>query len=361
MKRISAFLIFIVTCTAGMLISGDVLADIAKINPNKIDTLKLDSLYVLPPVLDAVPYVNVSDSDPVDTLNTPDEHIKMIIYRNKTWRYSNISGCNKPSNVFNERWILGSTDPYGIPKEKIEDEYALILVDTLADYHYPFTGNISYRSKFGMRRGRRHQGVDLHLRTGDPVYATFPGKVRHARYNSGGYGNLVIIRHANGLETYYAHLSSMNVSEEDWVEAGDVIGLGGSTGRSSGPHLHFETRFKGFPIDPEWIIDFKTGKLRDKFFVLQKEYMSFYVYYDQQFEENPSVTPQSRPHVKPEIKPSDKPRPKTSTKPQWYVVKEGDTLGRIALENKTSVSAICKLNNMSETDVLAIGRRLKLR
>ena len=100
-----------------------------------------------------------------------------------------------------------------------------------------------------MRRGRSHQGVDIPLKTGDPVYATFTGKVRMSKYY-GAYGNMIVIRHENGIETFYAHLSKRNVEVGDWVNAGDVIGLGGSTGRSTGPHLHFEILINGSAVNP---------------------------------------------------------------------------------------------------------------
>lgn len=104
-----------------------------------------------------------------------------------------------------------------------------------------------------MRRRRKHQGIDLPLNTGDPIYATFNGKVRISipSSKSGGYGNLIVIRHDNGLETFYAHLSERSVQADEWVEAGQIIGYGGSTGRSTGPHLHFETRYCGQSFDPE--------------------------------------------------------------------------------------------------------------
>ena len=105
----------------------------------------------------------------------------------------------------------------------------------------PYVGKVY--SKFGYRRGRRHQGTDIPLKSGTPVAAAFDGRVRMSSYVS-GYGNLVILRHENGLETFYGHLSKRQVSVGDWVRAGDIVGLGGSTGRSSGPHLHFETRYK---------------------------------------------------------------------------------------------------------------------
>ena len=111
-------------------------------------------------------------------------------------------------------------------------------------------------SHFGPRGNITHQGVDLTLKTGDAVRSVWDGVVRYARPNSGGYGNLIIIRHYNGLETYYAHLSRFKVKENDTIVSGELIGLGGSTGHSSGPHLHFEVRFYNSCFSPEKIFNF---------------------------------------------------------------------------------------------------------
>jgi hypothetical protein len=114
----------------------------------------------------------------------------------------------------------------------------------------------------------------LFLRTGDSVVAAFDGVVRYAQFNSGGFGNCVVVRHTNGLETVYAHLSKIMVSVNQYVQGGETVGLGGTTGNSSGPHLHFETRYKDFPIDPETYFDFKNGKLISDKLVIDKNSLS---------------------------------------------------------------------------------------
>ncbi len=123
----------------------------------------------------------------------------------------------------------------------------------------PHTGKIT--SRFGPRWGKMHKGIDLALKVGQEIKVPFPGKVRYAKYNSGGYGNLIIVRHYNGLETYYAHLDKINVKPNQLIEAGTVIGNGGNTGHSTGAHLHFEIRFMGNAINPEEVFDFVNGKL----------------------------------------------------------------------------------------------------
>ena len=133
----------------------------------------------------------------------------------------------------------------------LEDTIILLLPE---NYSMPCDGYLT--SHFGPRGNITHQGVDLTLKTGDAVRSVWDGVVRYARPNSGGYGNLIIIRHYNGLETYYAHLSRFKVKENDTIVSGELIGLGGSTGHSSGPHLHFEVRFYNSCFSPEKIFNF---------------------------------------------------------------------------------------------------------
>ena len=199
-----------------------------------------------------------------------------------------------------------------------------------------------------MRRGRRHQGVDIPLKTGDPVYATFTGKVRMSKY-LGAYGNVIVIRHENGIETFYAHLSKRHVEAGDWVNAGDVIGLGGSTGRSTGPHLHYETRYNGFAFDPQWLIDFKTGELRHRLFVLKKKYFNIYSNYEQDFDDEAKNEEE------------DKKEDAEKAAMKYYTIKSGDTLGRIAINNGTTVNALCRLNGITPKTTLKIGRRIRVR
>ena len=103
---------------------------------------------------------------------------------------------------------------------------------------------------FGWVGGRRHTGLDMPAAYGTRVGAAGRGRVAFAGWNSGGYGNLIVIKHRLGFESWYAHLSSIAVSPGQWVTGGTTIGYVGSTGRSTGPHLHFEVRHFGTPIDP---------------------------------------------------------------------------------------------------------------
>ena len=333
-------------CVALAIIAGAMSVSYA-VNPIKLDTIRTQ-LVVPRPALEPVKSLTKSPSDPIDTLDTANEHIKVVLHADNTWRYYKTPGFQQVTGVFDEYWNETQSNPYGIEQKDLPEQWSIWLVDSLDQYHCPFQGTIHPRGKFGVRRGRRHQGVDIPLKTGDPIYATFTGKVRMSKY-LGAYGNIIIIRHDNGIETFYAHLSKRNVEVGDWVNAGDVIGLGGSTGRSTGPHLHFETRYKGFTFDPQWLIDFENGLLRHRLFVLKKKYFNIYSNYEQDFEDE----------MKNEE--DDKKEDAEREAMRWYTIKSGDTLGRIAINNGTTVSELCRLNGISKTTTLKIGRKIRVR
>ena len=151
------------------------------------------------------------------------------------------------------------------------------------------------------------------------------------------------------------------VSEDEWVSAGSIIGLGGSTGRSSGPHLHFETRYKGYAFDPEWLIDFESGVLRHRFFTLKKRYLnasSNYVPEDEQ-EEIDIIEGDTQEKVEAEKKAEEE--RKAAAAAQYHTIRQGDTLGALARKYHTSVRKLCQLNGISERTVLRIGKRLRVK
>jgi len=222
------------------------------------------------------PIANMNGIIPLDTLQTINEAVKIVIYNDNSWKYVRDREFVKDSSIYTKYWDTSTLFPYKeYPLSEMPASLAIDLVDSLKCYHYPYKGSI--RSKYGIRYRRRHQGVDIPVKTGDPIYATFDGRVRISEYNRGGYGNLIIVRHDNGLETYYGHLSERLVQSGEWVEAGQIIGLGGSTGRSTGPHLHFETRYYGQAFDPERLIDFESGILRRQTFLLKKSFFDIRV------------------------------------------------------------------------------------
>ena len=286
----------------------------------------------------------------IDTLSTENDAVQVILYSNNSWKYVLNREVAKDSTIFEKYWDTTTLFPYkdvdmsGMPKSVVID-----LVDSLTSYHCPYQGSVHPRGKYGPRRRRQHQGVDLPLKMGDPVYATFCGRVRISEYNKGGYGNLVIIRHDNGLETYYGHLSERMVEPDQWVEAGQIIGLGGSTGRSTGPHLHFETRYYGQSFDPERLIDFKNGTLSRETFLLKKSFFSIYSNAGQDFDDEIANE---------EL---DKKEAAEKAAMQYHRIKSGDTLGAIARRYGTTVTNICRLNGIKSTTILRLGKILRVR
>ena len=165
-------------------------------------------------------------------------------------------------------WDTKNTTPVFDLLTRSDTSFTLQLTgDSLGKYTQPFSGVVT--SNFGWRDSAMHNGIDIDLNKGDPVVAAFGGMVRIAGRN-GGYGNVVIIRHWNGLETYYGHLSKIKVKAGQIIKSGQVIGLGGSTGYSTGSHLHFEVRFKGIPINPRYLISFKKEELISNNIILKK-------------------------------------------------------------------------------------------
>lgn len=187
-------------------------------------------------------------------------------------------------------------------------------------------------SKYGPRRRRMHRGIDLKVQIGDTIRAAFDGKVRIRNFERRGYGNYLVVRHPNGLETVYGHLSKMLVDVNDIVRAGDPIALGGNTGRSTGSHLHFETRFLGQAINPADIIDFENAVPHQDTYVFRNVKIN-----------------------------GRKSNIYTSSSDQmvYHRVKSGDTLGKIARMYGTSVNELCRLNGLKSTSMLRIGQSIR--
>ena len=308
------------------------------------DSLQTKPVEQLNPVY---PVRTLGEVAAIDTLPTANSALSIVLFNDNTWRYIMAEDYKNDPEVFNDHWNTTSIHAYtDVELSSLPEATAIRLVDSLESYHYPYIGRIT--SRYGPRRGRSHQGLDLGLKTGDPIYATFDGKVRISKA-AGDYGNLVVIRHNNGLETYYAHLSQRDVEVGDWVVAGQQIGLGGSTGRSTGPHLHYEVRYKGQSFDPERIIDFSNGVLRRDELLLKRRHFSIYAKYEQDFGDEEEVAKQEEAERK------------AAAAVQYHTVRSGDTLGAIARKYGTSVSRICQLNNIKSTSILRIGQKLRVR
>ncbi len=284
----------------------------------------------------------------VDTLPTVNEALKIVLYNDNTWRYVRDRSVRQDSTVFEKYWSTTEISPYReVPLTSLPISVVIPLVDSLKSYHYPYQGRII--SRYGPRRGRNHNGVDIPLKEGSPIYATFDGRVRYAQNSRTGYGNLVIIRHDNGLETYMGHLSKISVKTGDWVTAGQIVGEGGSTGRSTGPHLHFETRYCGQSFDPERLIDFNTGMLRRETFLLKRKFFDIYSKYDQNFEDEIANEE------------DDKREAAELAARRYYKVRSGDTLSGIAVKYGTTVTRICQLNGINRNAILKVGKTLRVK
>ncbi len=284
----------------------------------------------------------------VDTLPTINEALKIVLYNDNTWRYVRDRSVRQDSTVFEKYWSTTAISPYReVPLTSLPISVVIPLVDSLKSYHYPYKGKII--SRYGPRRNRNHNGVDIPLKEGEPIYATFDGRVRYSADSKTGYGQLVIIRHDNGLETYMGHLSKRTVEAGEWVTAGQVIGHGGSTGRSTGPHLHFEARYYGQSFDPERLIDFNTGMLRRETFLLKRKFFDIYSKYDQNFEDEIANEEQ------------DKREAAELAARRYYKVRSGDTLSGIAVKYGTTVTRICQLNGINRNAILKVGKTLRVK
>lgn len=304
---------------------------------------------------------------PMDTIETNDPETKVIIFSNNTWEFfrPEISARLSNHEAYKHNWDTVKIFAYrNIELTDLPQLVELKLVDSLAEFCSPIVGQPI--SKYGPRGRSNHQGVDIPLKVGEPLFAMFDGKVRYAQFNMGGYGYLTIIRHPNGLESWYGHQSKINVKPGTYVKAGQVIGYGGNTGYSFGPHLHFELRYKDQSFDPEFIVDFSNGQLRYQNFALEKRFFNIRSRASELLEEDYTdlIAPGSllaQANDSTVIKVVE-PAP-AAPKPQavYYKIKSGDTLGKVAIKYRVSIDQICRLNRITRTTTLAIGRTLKIK
>ncbi len=225
-------------------------------------------------------------------------------------------------------WDSKKVNPYDFDPTKYEDTIRIALKDGRNNWLNPINDTAVVNSAFGMRRYRWHYGVDLDLNRGDTVVAVADGIVRVAQYDRYGYGYYVVLRHKNGLETLYGHFLGRIVRVGQEVKQGDVIGLGGSTGRSTGYHLHFEVRYKGAAINPTELYAFENNELTD---------------------EVATINPATFRYIK-ELR-----------KKRYHRIRSGDTLGRISRRYRTTITRICRLNGISRNKILRIGRVLRVK
>ena len=226
-------------------------------------------------------------------------------------------------------WDSKKVDIYNFQIKDLQDSVTLKLYDTEAGEHWRMPlDQIKVNSVYGPRWGRGHYGTDLDLDTGDPVYSAFDGIVRVKSYDRYGWGYYILVRHKNGLESLYGHLSKQLVEVGAELKAGDVVGKGGSTGRSTGPHLHYELRYRGLPFDPQKVYDFPNGTIAGPMFTISKSLFS--------------QVAQARATA-------------------YHRVKRGDNLGSIARRYGVSISQLTRLNGISTRTILRIGQNLRVK
>jgi len=281
----------------------------------------------------------------------------VVLFSDKTWEYLDIFNFDGVMNPVLEEYLAADTNynysmgwnntvPFhnGNYTAGMYDTIWMCAVDSQnPNFCIPFDGPVI--SKFKYRGRRFHKGIDIDLDIGDSVYAAFDGRVRYAQYNDNGFGNLVIIRHYNGLETYYAHFSKLLVMPNQLVKAGDLIGLGGSTGRSTGPHLHFEVRFYHNALNPELIFDFENKTLQDENLLVNGSMF----HYAKKSSSSSSSSSSSRSSSG------------VSSSVKVHKVRRGDSLYYIALKYGTTVDKLCSLNGIKRDSILHIGQNIKLK
>ena len=247
-----------------------------------------------------------------------------------------------------------------------ENQYAhreTALPDTfqidLRGFHMPTPSRV-LTSNFGARWGRQHKGLDIKVYTGDTIYAAFSGKVRVVNYEARGYGKYVVIRHYNGLETIYGHLSKHLVIPDQEVRAGEPIGLGGNTGRSTGSHLHFETRLCGVALNPALMFDFRNQDVIGDFYTFRRATYSRESAQATRLRGVGGTAPVNNDDDQLYTQNTSNKRASASaSNTRFHKVQRGETLSAIARKRNTTVDAICKLNRITKTSKLRPGQILK--
>ncbi|WP_308243319.1 peptidoglycan DD-metalloendopeptidase family protein [uncultured Prevotella sp.] len=214
-------------------------------------------------------------------------------------------------------------------------------------------------SNFGSRWGGQHKGLDIKVYIGDTIRSAFSGKVRIVRYEGGGYGKYIVIRHNNGLETIYGHLSKQLVKENQEVRAGEVIGLGGNTGRSTGSHLHFETRLCGVALNPALMFDFREQDVTGDYYAFNKATYDSESITATRLRGKQDGSTIARENKAEDFATNDRMTSGLKDQVQYHKVVKGETLDAIAKKRGVTIDKICKLNHISKTKRLRPGQILR--
>ena len=258
---------------------------------------------------------------------------KVVVFSNKRWAYiDDYSKSLAYDSIFNNNWQTKEIYAYCNEKNHTTEAKTIDLHENNSSFVFPLDS-----FKFGRGFNNNHTGLDLKAPLGDSIRTAFDGRIRFAGNMHNGYGNLVIIRHFNSLETYYSHLSKIMVDIDDDVKAGEVIGLIGQSGKATGYHLHFETRYLDKPFDPLRFISLQEKKIiSDSLLICDSLFKTNNLY------------------------PASGEMMSLDTVLQFHTVVKGDTLYKISVIYGTTIENLCQLNNISRNSVLHIGQELKI-
>lgn len=270
----------------------------------------------------------------VDTLA-----IRAIIEREET---------ENPASALYEDW----NNVYAHRASELPDTFRI----SLKNFCMPTTSRV-VTSKMGPRWGRQHKGIDVKVYIGDTIRAAFSGKVRIKKYEAAGYGKYLVIRHQNGLETIYGHMSDWLVEENQTVKAGQPIGLGGNTGRSTGSHLHFETRLCGVALNPALMFDFANQDVTADYYVFRKDSYAREAVAANNAIRSEGDAAESAASMSSSSKQNGK--ADNFVEPRYHKVAAGETLTSIAKRRGVSIADLCKLNHITRDVKVRPGQILR--
>lgn len=298
----------------------------------------------------------LADVAPIDRKMRTVDSISLVRIGEQT----SINDLQNPAASLYPNWDNEYTRTYDVT---LPSEYRI----DLRDFRMPcdsrmVTSHFGYRPSFR----RQHYGTDIKVFVGDTIRAAFPGKVRVVNFDRNGYGNYVVIRHPNGLETVYGHMSRHLCKANQIVKAGDVIGLGGNTGRSTGSHLHFETRFLGQFIDPERLFDFDAQDVKGDFYLYRSSGRGTMlaandnvVGGEEEMDEETANAIQAKQAESQAYQQQRIQQQKAKPRTRVHKVKAGETLSSIARKHGTTIDRLCRLNRIKRNTVLRPGQILK--
>lgn len=276
-----------------------------------------------------VAIIEVNTELKVDSMQTEEVNSRSEILSTINFRYG-------PVEEFFLDWDTSTVDPYQYDVKEITYDFPICLFISPDDEYSLPLKSLYKTSSFGPRWGRHHKGIDFDLIVGDSVLNMFDGMVRISTYSK-SFGHFVVVRHFNGLETLYAHLSERIVEQGDIMKAGECLGLGGNSGRSTGPHLHFEVRYRGVAFDPENLLSITCQDITSDELTIEPALFSYLTYYKR-----------SRTSA-------------TASGGKYYTIRNGDNLGGIARKHGTTINHICRLNGISRNSIIRAGKQLRVR